>query len=113
MTITPVYFAGVESIGVCYGLLGDNLPDPSDVISLYQSNGIGEMRLYNPNSDVLNALKGSNISLTVGVPNEDLESFAYNASAASNWVQNNIVAYDGVSFKYCYQTLIDWLLVAN
>jgi Glycosyl hydrolases family 17 len=90
----------VESIGVCYGLLGDNLPEPSDVISLYRSNGIDAMRLYNPDSNVLNALKGTNISLMVGVPNEVLESFAYNASAAANWVQNNIVAHNGVNFKY-------------
>jgi Glycosyl hydrolases family 17 len=94
--------AGVESIGVYYGLLGDNLPEPSDVISLYQSNGIDAMRLYNPDSNVFNALKGTNISLMVGVPNEVLESFAYNASAAADWVQNNIVAYNGVNFKYCY-----------
>lgn len=99
MTINKItLFAGVESIGVCYGLLGDNLPEPSEVVSLYQSNGIEAMRLYNPNSDVLNALKGTNISLMVGVPNEVLESFAYNASAAADWVQNNILAYDGVNF---------------
>ncbi|KAJ3691721.1 hypothetical protein LUZ61_020885 [Rhynchospora tenuis] len=90
----------VESMGVCYGMLGDNLPEPSEVISLYKSNGIDAMRLYNPNNDTLNALKGTNISLMVGVPNEELATFSSNSSAAANWVQNNILAYEGVSFKY-------------
>ncbi|KAJ4802204.1 hypothetical protein LUZ62_014770 [Rhynchospora pubera] len=36
----------------------------------------------------------------VGVPNEELAVYANDASAAASWVQSNILAYDGVSFKY-------------
>ena len=50
-------------VGVCYGLLGNNLPTPTQVISLYKSQNIKRMRIYDPNQDVLQALKGSDIEL--------------------------------------------------
>ncbi|KAJ3705774.1 hypothetical protein LUZ61_009479 [Rhynchospora tenuis] len=90
----------VESIGVCYGMIGDNLPSPSDVVSLYQSKGIRAMRIYFPHPDTLNALKGTGIDLMMDVPNDVVPSLAYDATAAANWVRDNILAYDGVSFKY-------------
>ncbi|KAJ3691725.1 hypothetical protein LUZ61_020889 [Rhynchospora tenuis] len=90
----------VESIGVCYGMLGNDLPSRSDVVKLYQSKGIRAMRLYAPDRDTFNALKGTGIELILDVPNDVLPSLANDASAATNWVRNNILAYDGVSFKY-------------
>ncbi|KAJ4775788.1 hypothetical protein LUZ62_060045 [Rhynchospora pubera] len=81
-------------------MIGDNLPSKSDVIRLFQSNGILAMRLYKPDGDTFNALKGTDIDVMVGVPNEELALYANDASAAASWVQNNILAYDGVSFKY-------------
>ncbi|RWV86936.1 hypothetical protein BHE74_00049544 [Ensete ventricosum] len=92
---------GVHGIGVNYGLVGDNLPQPSAVVDLYKSNGIGSMRIFNPNHDVLEALRGSNIALIVGVEHKDLQSLASDSSAANNWVQTNIAAYSpDVSFSY-------------
>jgi Glycosyl hydrolases family 17 len=99
--------AGVEAIGVCYGMLGDNLPPPSEVIGLYNSYGIGAMRLYAPQAETLNALKGSNIDLMMGVPDEFLAKFAGDTAAATSWVNDNIVAYPDVSFKYCHSFKID------
>ncbi|KAJ4802197.1 hypothetical protein LUZ62_014763 [Rhynchospora pubera] len=90
----------VESIGVCYGMLGNDLPSRSDVVKLYQTKGIRAMRIYAPDRDTFNALKGTGIELIVDVPKDLLPSLANDASAATNWVQNNILAYDGVSFKY-------------
>ncbi|KAJ4776074.1 hypothetical protein LUZ62_060331 [Rhynchospora pubera] len=94
-------FPSVASItGVCYGMIGDNLPSKSDVVHQYQSYGILAMRIYKPDGDTFNALKGTDIDVMVGVPNEELTLYANDASAAASWVQNNILAYDGVSFKY-------------
>uniref|UniRef100_A0A0E0N7H4 Glucan endo-1,3-beta-D-glucosidase n=1 Tax=Oryza rufipogon TaxID=4529 RepID=A0A0E0N7H4_ORYRU len=90
----------VQSIGVCYGVNGNNLPSPSDVVKLYQSKGIDSMRIYFPRSDILQALTGSNIALTMGVANENLSAFASDPSAVANWVKQNVQAYPGVNFRY-------------
>ncbi|XP_027100951.1 glucan endo-1,3-beta-glucosidase-like, partial [Coffea arabica] len=93
--------AGVQSIGVCYGLNGNNLPSKEDVVNLYNQYGIKKMRIYAPDNEVLNALRGTNIELLVDVANEDIPSIATNPSADANWVQNNIKNYSpAVKFRY-------------
>ncbi|XP_027942151.1 glucan endo-1,3-beta-glucosidase, basic isoform-like [Vigna unguiculata] len=88
-------------VGVCYGTLGDNLPPANEVVSLYQSNGITRMRIFDPNHDILNALRNSNIELILGVPNVDLQSLAASADNAIQWVQNNVLSYfPFVKIKY-------------
>lgn len=93
--------AGAQSIGVCYGLNGNNLPSAQDVIKVYNEKGIRKMRIYAPVPHVLNALRGSNIELIVDVASEDIEPLASDALAAAHWVQKNIEAYlPDVKFKY-------------
>ncbi|XP_020584216.1 glucan endo-1,3-beta-glucosidase-like [Phalaenopsis equestris] len=93
--------AGVESIGVCYGRDGNNLPSPSDVIALYKSNNIGGIRLYSPDQDALQALQNSNIPVILDVPNSDIPSLASSSSSAASWVQTNIQPFSSsVSFRY-------------
>jgi enamine deaminase RidA (YjgF/YER057c/UK114 family) len=86
---------------VNYGLLGDNLPSPDKVISLYKSRGIRSLRLFNPDQNALNALKGSGIYVILGTLNQDLERLASNQSYAATWVQTNVAPFSGsVHFKY-------------
>jgi len=92
--------AAVQSIGVCYGVNGDGLPSASEVVQLYQSNGITGMRIYFPDANALQALSGSNIDLIVDVANEDLASLASDPSAAAAWVQTNVQAHQGLNIKY-------------
>ncbi|KAL9995320.1 putative glucan endo-1,3-beta-D-glucosidase [Helianthus debilis subsp. tardiflorus] len=70
-----------QSLGVCYGMLGNNLPSPFQVISLYNSRNIRRVRVYDPNQDVFQAPRGSNIELMLGVLNSELK---YVASSREN-----------------------------
>ena len=97
---TPHFFSPVHSIGVCNGVLGNDLPAPSDVVKLYQSKGINAMRIYEPESNVLKALSGTGIGLLMDVGNGELTSLANDPSAAPAWVKANVQPYPGVSFRY-------------
>ncbi|KAI3743532.1 hypothetical protein L1987_61242 [Smallanthus sonchifolius] len=88
-----------QSVGVCYGRNGDGLPSERDVVSLFQRNGITKMRIYDPHQPTLEALKGTNIELMIGVPNDALQSLN-DQNAATTWVRDNIQRYPDVRFRY-------------
>jgi len=92
----------VHSIGVCYGMLGNNLPSSSDVVQLYRSKGINAMHFYSPNANALNALRNSSIVLVLDTGNGDeLSRLASSASYAASWVQSNVKPYyPAVNIKY-------------
>jgi hypothetical protein len=81
----------VQSIGVCYGMLGNNLPSPRQVVHLYRSKGINGMRIYGPpNKAALDALRDSGIGLILDTGNDVIDQFASNPSTAVSWVQTNV-----------------------
>ncbi|PPD93817.1 hypothetical protein GOBAR_DD09168 [Gossypium barbadense] len=82
-----------RDIGVCYGLNGTNLPSPNDVINLYKTCQIDNIRIYEPFPQVLEALRESGISVAIGPRNEDIESLAVSQDAANAWVNTNIIPY--------------------
>ncbi|PAN41978.1 hypothetical protein PAHAL_8G114600 [Panicum hallii] len=89
----------VDSIGVCYGMSGSNLPPASTVVGMFKSNGIKAMRLYAPDKAALQALNGTSIGVLVGAPNDVLSNLSSRKAAAS-WVRDNIQAYPSVMFRY-------------
>jgi hypothetical protein len=82
--------AGVH--GVCYGVVGDNLPSRADVVQLYKSSNTHSMRIYYPDPEALVALHGSAIGLILDVGGEDdvRGLAASSASAAATWVHANV-----------------------
>ncbi|KAL1362344.1 hypothetical protein HN51_010611 [Arachis hypogaea] len=87
-------------IGACYGRDGNNLPPQQQVINLYKSKGITRMRIYDPDEATLQALKGSNIELILGVPNDKIQSLT-DSKTATNWVNTNVKPYSpSVNFRY-------------
>ncbi|KAK4392485.1 Glucan endo-1,3-beta-glucosidase, basic isoform [Sesamum angolense] len=86
--------------GASYGTIGDDLPPATEVVALCHQYNIQRIRLFNPNPSVLPALNGTNISVIVGVPNEDIIGIARDAQLAQSWVRNNILKYENVNFRY-------------
>lgn len=90
-----------ETIGVCNGRLGDDLPTESEVVSMYTSNGITGMRIYSPNHATLKSLQNTGIKLLMDVEGKDIQSIATNKVSAISWVMRNIKSYfPAVNFKY-------------
>nr|AAA84741.1 1,3-beta-D-glucan glucanohydrolase [Solanum tuberosum] len=101
--LNPIFYLLLNrgSIRCCYGMMGNNLPSHSEVIQLYKSRNIGRLRLYDPNHGALNALRGSNIEVILGLPNVDLKHIASGMEHARWWVQKNVKDFwPDVKIKY-------------
>lgn len=94
------------SIGVNYGRIADNLPDPSKVVELLKSNGITRVKIFDADSSVLSALANSGISVTLSMPNGLLSSAANDQSFTDAWLKSNIV-------PFYPKTMIEAIAVEN
>ncbi|KAH0449016.1 hypothetical protein IEQ34_022816 [Dendrobium chrysotoxum] len=103
LLLTFVFFSPAQSaskvlfhgLGVDYGQLGDNLPSPEASVALMHSLRASAVKIYDANPEILRALSGSNLVVSVMVPNGLLPSIGTNQSAADAWVSSNIVSFYG------------------
>ncbi|XP_051129058.1 glucan endo-1,3-beta-glucosidase 6-like [Andrographis paniculata] len=94
----------VESdIGVNWGTVASHRLAPETVVDLLKENKISKVKLFDADSTVLRALKGSGIEVMVGIPNEMLALLSTSAPASDLWVAQNVSRYlikGGVNIKY-------------
>ncbi|KAI3950773.1 hypothetical protein MKW92_033342 [Papaver armeniacum] len=100
LLVSSNIFVEAAIVGVNYGRVGDNLPSPTAVVNLLRSKNVDKVRLFSPDSDALNALRGSGIGVVLGVPNSDVQRMGNDPSFARNWVNTNVVAFGNVQFRY-------------
>uniref|UniRef100_A0A2N9E942 glucan endo-1,3-beta-D-glucosidase n=1 Tax=Fagus sylvatica TaxID=28930 RepID=A0A2N9E942_FAGSY len=95
-----------KTIGINYGTLGNNLPSPYQSIELIKSMKAGRVKLYDANPEILKLLSGTNLQVSIMVPNNEISNIASNQTIADQWVQNNVLA-------YYPNTMIRFVLVGN
>lgn len=63
----------VESyIGISWGRMARQRMIPSMVVDMLLQNGVPEVKLYTTSRNVLEAFAGTNIGVTITMPNDDL-----------------------------------------
>ncbi|CAL5019784.1 unnamed protein product [Urochloa decumbens] len=85
--------AEAGGVGVNYGRVANNLPNPPAVVQLLKQQGITQVKLYDAEPTVLRALANTGIKVVVALPNEQLAAAASRASYALLWVRRNVAAY--------------------
>lgn len=93
-------------MGICYGQLGNNLPSPSQSVKLIQSLKASRVKIYDANPDILNALKNTDMEVSIMVPNGLINNISSTPSLADQWVRDNVL-------PYTRETKIRYLLVGN
>jgi predicted Fe-Mo cluster-binding NifX family protein len=63
-------------VGVSYGTVANNLPDPAKVSKLLKDNGITMVRIYDVNPEVLKSLANTGIKVMVMLNNENIADAA-------------------------------------
>ncbi|KAI4319687.1 hypothetical protein MLD38_033258 [Melastoma candidum] len=102
LCLLAVSIIRVECLGVNWGTIAIHRLPPQTVVQMLKDNGIGKVKLFDADRNVLKALAGSGIEVMVAVPNEMLEAMN-NYDKAVEWVKKNVTAYHfngGVDIRY-------------
>ncbi|XP_024926197.3 glucan endo-1,3-beta-glucosidase 9 isoform X2 [Ziziphus jujuba] len=94
-----------RAIGVNWGTMASHPLPPPKVVELLKSNDINKVKLFDADPLVLQALSGSNLGVTIGIPNAMLRSLNSSKKAAESWVHDNVTRYisnggSGVRIEY-------------
>lgn len=76
------------------------------MIDLYKKQSIPLLRLFDPNPEALEALRGSEIRVSIGVKNEDVKAIAMNLNTAMQWLNTNVE-------PYAKDVNIGWITLGN
>jgi hypothetical protein len=84
--------AVVAALGVNYGQVADNLPEPDEVVRIVASIPASQVKLFNANASVVSAFAGTGVSLLVAARNDELSALG-DENYASQWVESNVRAF--------------------
>ncbi|OAY59745.1 glucan endo-1,3-beta-glucosidase 11 [Manihot esculenta] len=79
----------VDSIGINYGQIANNLPSPDNVVPLVKAIGATKVKLYDADPRVLRAFANTGVEFVVGLGNEYLSKMRDPENARA-WVQSNV-----------------------
>ncbi|PSR98697.1 Glucan endo-1,3-beta-glucosidase [Actinidia chinensis var. chinensis] len=86
------FLGRVQSLGINYGQVANNLPQPQHVLELFRSLKLTKTRIYDTNPQILTAFANSNIELIVTIENEVLTDLM-DPQQALQWVCTHIRPY--------------------
>ncbi|KAJ6893937.1 glucan endo-1,3-beta-glucosidase 11-like [Populus alba x Populus x berolinensis] len=86
------FLRGIKSLGINYGQVGNNLPQPENVLDLLISLKLTKARIYDTNPQILTAFSNSNVELIVTVENQMLAVLT-DPQQALQWVSTHIKPY--------------------
>ncbi|WCJ37645.1 Glucan endo-1 3-beta-glucosidase 9 [Euphorbia peplus] len=89
---SSIVYASV-GMGVNWGTTASHPLPPAKVVELLKSNNITKVKLFDADPLVLEALSGSNIGVTVGIPNSLLKTFNSSKKVADMWVHDNLTRF--------------------
>ncbi|XP_073049689.1 glucan endo-1,3-beta-glucosidase 11-like [Primulina eburnea] len=93
LNLSGLRFIGdVESLGINYGQVADNLLPPDKVLDLLQSLKLSKARIYDTNPRILTSFANSTMQLIVTVENEILPTLT-DSNQALQWVYTHIKPY--------------------
>ncbi|GAB2220180.1 hypothetical protein Droror1_Dr00007823 [Drosera rotundifolia] len=97
-------FASCADLGVNYGTRGSNLPSPFTVINFLTSgmmnNSIPLIRIQEPNQEILQALRGTKLVVSMVIPDSSIPLMASDFGYASFWVNTFILQYKDIRYRY-------------
>lgn len=85
--------SGVTSLGINYGQIGDNLPEPEKVVPLVKEIGASKVKLYDADPKVLKAFAKTGIQMTVTLGNDAIGQMSSDPKQALDWVTKNVQSY--------------------
>ncbi|KAI3450819.1 hypothetical protein Pfo_007484 [Paulownia fortunei] len=93
-------------MGVCYGDLGNNLPAPPISVQLIQKLNAKRIKIYGTNPETLKSIQGTDLQISIMVPNQLIPDISTNQTLADQWVQTNVV-------PFYPKSKIRYLLIGN
>lgn len=93
VNLSALAFSPVSAVGFNWGTAASHPLPPLKVVNLLNSNNITKIKLLDPNPLVLQALSGSNVQVSIGIPNSMLKLLNSSRKAAESWVHDNVTRY--------------------